>query len=431
MKHVRESLREFYDYKFFSLFEEEEAGTDKETLKSKEQDALKIVDKITKDFEDFKKDSGGEILRFKEFWEENQQTKKQFTEPGDVYKLFGSDYAVGTLELPVKTLSDGSIEGGLGATDEPEEEIIEGKEVQPKKEFFEEQMVPNPAGAAPAGPAVTNEAEEGDDLDLDLNLGDEAPAETPEEGGDLDLDLDLGGEAPAETPAAPPAEAPAEEPEGSPVEEPAEAPMEQPMEEPERDLNAPQVYLVVYNLSGGEKEEIFRCGSNNAVKAFTAFYNDIFKGSMKTAIADYKKQKEQEKIEAEKAEKAKAETEKASKVKKFLGEAIEDDEEFNRLNDPANYDINQNIDPPEEIEDEIDEEDDEFDTWLEEVAEYLATDFEVESEDIETFMDISMDELQELFDNGESAFDASGIVAANEETWAELERLREELDDEE
>lgn len=301
MKHVRESLREFYDYKFFSLFEEEEAGTDKETLKSKEQDALKIIDKVTKDFEDFKKDSGGEILRFKEFWEENQQNKKQFTEPGDVYKLFGSDYVVGVLELPVKTLTDGSIEGGLGATDEPEEEIIEGKEVGQKTEFFEEQMVPNPVSGSPTVPTVTNEAE--------TKTPTEASVEEPKGQDNSDLHFDDNTGSPAEVPSE---EAPQEE---APMEEPT------PVEEQTRDLTAPQQYLVVYDLASGEKEEIFRCGSNNAVKAFTAFYNDIFKGSMKSAIANYKKQKEEEKIEVEKVEKAKKETEKQNKVKKFLGES--------------------------------------------------------------------------------------------------------------
>ncbi len=311
MKHVRESLREFYDYKFFSLFEEEEAGTDKETLKSKEQDALKIVDKIVKDFEDFKKDSGGEILRYKEFWEENQQNKKQFTEPGDVYKLFGSDYVVGVLELPVKTLSDGSIEGGLGATDEPEEEIIEGKEIEPEQEFYEEQSISGTSESTPV-----TEAEEGDDLDLDLNLDDKTPTEKtekqPEETDDLDLSFDDNTDSPAEIPGD----------ETSKEEVPVEEPM--PVEEPTKDLTAPQIYLVVYDLTSGEREEIFRCGSNNAVKAFNAFYNDTFKGSMKAAIANYKKQKEEEKLEAEKAEKKKAETEKQNKVQKFLGESLDE-----------------------------------------------------------------------------------------------------------
>ena len=314
MKHVRESLNQYYDYKFFRVFEEDA----KADLQTKEKDGLAVIEKLKKNFEDFKKNSKDEILKWKEFWEENKKTKEGFTESGDVYKLFDSDYVVGVLELPVETLSDGSIDGGFGATDEPEEEIIEGPEIgaeeetieeEPKEDFYEEQQVPN---------KVTEAAETGDDLkDLGAeNPAEEAPVEeepeedptdnaveipelpdTPEEGGE-DLG-DLGGEEPVED---------------MPVEEPMSS-------EPAPDLTAPQTYFVVYDISGDEREEIFRCGSNNVVNAFKSFYNDTFKGGMKNAILKYKEAKELEKKEAEKAEKAKEETSKDSKLKKFLGES--------------------------------------------------------------------------------------------------------------
>jgi hypothetical protein len=94
-----------------------------------------------------------------------------------------------------------------------------------------------------------------------------------------------------------------------------------PPEDPTTNLTAPQTYFVVYDISGDEREEIFRCGSNNVVNAFKSFYNDTFKGSMKNAILKYKEAKELEKQEAEKAEKQKEETSKESKLKKFLGES--------------------------------------------------------------------------------------------------------------
>ena len=321
MKHVRESLNQFYDYQFFRMFEEDE----KAELKDKEKDGLAVIEKLKKNFDDFKKNSKGEILKFKEFWEENKKTKEGFSENGDVYKMFDSDYVIGVLELPVETLSDGSIDGGFGATDEPEEEIIEGPELEPSEEkpeeekptedFFEEQQVP------------TNEAEEGeDDLDLDLDLGDE-------EGKDISGELDTPEEAPVKEPKA--EEEPVEIPElpDSGTEEPTEAPVEEPVSsEPAPDLTAPQTYLVVYDISGDEREEIFRCGSNNVVNAFKEFYNDTFKGSMKAAILNYKEQKEQEKVKAEKSEKEKAQSDKQSKLKKFLGENLNeesfDEQEF-------------------------------------------------------------------------------------------------------
>lgn len=377
MKHVRESLREFEEHKFFRLFEEEKTN-EKESLQSKEKDGLAIVDKIKKNFDDFKKDASDEILRYKEFWEENQSTKKSFSEAGSIYKLFDSDYVVGVLELPVETRSDGTVEGGLGASDEPEEEIIEGKEIT--------QDEPDPSDPQPV-----TEAEEGEDLGLDLGL---PPAENkaPEQESEIG---DLADETPVQEP-----EVPVEEPQ-APVEEPISS-EPQTAEEPAPDLTTPQKYFVLYNMSGGEREEIFRCGSNNVVKAFDEFYNDIFKGSMKEIIAQYKKQKEEEKVEAEKAEKAKVEKDKESKVQKFLGESLEEDDEDLTLDDA------------------------DIDDWLDKVAEYLRYDFEVEEEDIETFMDIAMSELEGLYEEGTSAFDASSIVAANEDVWEELERLKEE-----
>jgi len=273
MKHVRESLNQYYDYKFFKVFEEEDEKAD---LKKKEQDGLAVIEKLKKNFEDFKKDAKGEILKYKEFWEENKQTKEGFTESGDVYKLFDSDFVAGVLELPVETLSDGSIDGGMGATDEPEEEIIEGKVLEA----------------------------EGEEEDLELDL--DAPAEGAPE------------EAPAE-------EMPMEEPSAA-EETPADVPVEEPMVgdmpgEEKASLTEPQKYFVVYDISGDEREEILRCGSNNVVNAFTAFYNDTFKAAMKNIILQYKAQKEQQKKEAEKTEKKKVETEKDSKLKKFLGES--------------------------------------------------------------------------------------------------------------
>jgi len=44
---------------------------------------------------------------------------------------------------------------------------------------------------------------------------------------------------------------------------------------------------------------------SNAVKAFRSFYEDTFKGTMKSVIQEYKEKKEQEKVEAEKNNKNK------------------------------------------------------------------------------------------------------------------------------
>lgn len=320
MKHVHESLNQYYDYQFFKVFEEEDEKAD---LKNREKDGLAIIEKIKKNFEEFKKGAKGEILKYKEFWEENKKNKEGYTETGDVYKMFDSNYVVGVLELPVETLSDGSIDGGMPATDEPETEIIEGPELDSQEEkpegeteFFEEQQVPNAENA-------TNEAEEGDDIDLDLELPDEEgeedlPQETDvageeESGEEMPTDdLDLGTDEPEE-------EMPADDTEAM---DDLDNSAEETSDEESTELTAPGTYFVVYDISGDQREEIFRCGSNNVVNAFKAFYNDTFKGSMKAAILSYKEKKAQEKIEAEKSEKKKAESAKDSKVKKFLGEDL-------------------------------------------------------------------------------------------------------------
>ena len=269
MKYVTESLSQFYDYKFFKLIETKE---DQAELKEREKDGLAVIDKINKNFDKFEQDAKGEILKYKEFWEENKQAKEAFSENGNIYKFFDGDYVVGVLELPAEKLSDGSIDGGMGAVEGPQEEIIEGKEI--------------------------TEAEEPKD-DLGLDLG--SPEEKPEEQNNLG---DLGN---LETPAQPGEENP-ENPEQP------EKPEEKPV-----DLSSPQKYFVVYDMSGGEREEIFRCGSNNVVNSFNSFYNDTFKGAMKDIILKYQEQKATEKQEAEKSEKKKIETEKDKKLKKFLG----------------------------------------------------------------------------------------------------------------
>jgi len=385
MKHVQESLSQYYDYKFFKVFEEDEKE-EKTSLQDKEKDGLAVVEKAKKNFEDFKKAAKGDIKKWKEFWEENKLAKEAFDEEGGIYQMYDSDYVIGVLELPATTLSDGSLDGGFGADDtepEAEEEIIEG-------------------------PVM--EADENDPTD-DLNF-DEDPA-TQAQGQDLNAQpggQDLNVDAPQQNPGEVP-----------PVEDPtaSEPPMnDQPIENPAGkqtpDLDAPQVYFVVYDNKGEGREEIFRCGSNNVVKAFNAFYNDTFKGSMKDMIIQYKAQKEALKKEAEKGKKEKVEKEKESKIKKFLGgggskptEEKEEKPEKKATNEGylENRDLDYDI----------------RGDWNNEVYTYLTTDYEMANEDAETFMDsIVDDELDQLFDEGMDASDAAATVAANEEALEKL-----------
>lgn len=504
MKHVKESLEQFRTYQFFKLFEENKEdglSTDKPILKDKEKEGLAIIDKITKNFEDFKKDAKGEIIKYKEFWEENKQTKKSFTENGDVYKMFDDDYVVGVLELPVETRSDGSIEGGMGATDESEEEIIEGKEVGTtsmnedysllfygfsaaaimsilwnvvkkrlvlgdikKRKFEQLEKFVNQFNKSLKGKIIDNTDEyqiiyeyndntitfyldkinktllfnwdfsmpmfpylkysKDDSIELDLsndeyikvlNIFDKLKQQkfneslteaegSDDEFGDLDLNLDLDspetaitGPASAQTPEQTPTETP------EPAAEPAP---EVPAEVPDADLTSPQRYLVVYDLSGNEREEIFRCGSNNVVKAFNAFYNDTFKGSMKDIIAKYKQQKEVEKKEVEKTEKKKVETEKEKKVQKFLG----------KTNESLNEDIDLGASSM----------GNDFESWLDEVEEHLKEEYGLDDREVAVFTSIADDQLNDLFEQDTNPIDAATSVAENEDFWEEFHASKEE-----
>jgi len=347
MKHVRESLTDFYNKQYFDelyakykLYEEEETEEkefneseeteeksenkkedkneikDKSNLQDKEKDALDIIKKIEDDFKKFKSASKGQVSDFKTFWEENQQSKELFSETGNIYKMHNSEYVVGVLELPVKKDADGNLEGGLGAFQE-EEEIIEGK---PQKEIQIEGDTAGidgmaPAGGTPGATAPMTEAvgEEEDLQDLEKNPEDELMAPTEEPGAELAPDVPEAptADAPAETkPEMPP---PAEEP---PMETPEAPPMEEPMGD--ETGGETQTYLVVYDMGSGQRDEIFRCGSTNAVKAFRDFYQNTFKGSMQAVIQEYKEKKAIEKKQAEAKEKERQAKEKQSKVQKFL-----------------------------------------------------------------------------------------------------------------
>jgi hypothetical protein len=295
MKYVKESLQQFDNYKFFKVFEETDEKKEKTQLQDKEAEGLKVIDKIKSNFETFKKEAKGEIIKYKEFWEENKKTKEAFGE-GDIYKMYNDDYVIGVLELPVETLSDGSIDGGLGAIEnEDEDEIIEGKEIGDNMN------------------SEMSEAEEDEnDLDLDLDAPDKGTSIENDKQGGLSTDNQ-------NKPAEIPNNGEENDLNSIPPENNTSTETDINTEE-SSNLNEPQIYFVVYDNNGDEREEIFRTGSSNVVKAFKEFYNDTFKGAMKNIIIQYKNKKEQQKIEAEKSEKEQVNKEKTTKLNKFLGE---------------------------------------------------------------------------------------------------------------
>ena len=71
--------------------------------------------------------AGDKILKYKEFWKENEECKEKFDEEGSIYKLFDSDYVAGVLNLPDKALSEEEIDAQIEEVDK-EKEGEEGEE---------------------------------------------------------------------------------------------------------------------------------------------------------------------------------------------------------------------------------------------------------------------------------------------------------------
>lgn len=435
MKHVQESLKDYYVYKSFRVFEDDEAE-EKSSLKDKEADGLAAVEKAKKNFEEFKKAAKGDIQKWKEFWEENKLTKEAFDEEGSIYQLWDSDFVLGVLELPATTLSDGSLDGGFGADDtepEVEEEIIEGPDLQEMK----------PTNQLTEAVAPAPEEDEDPMAGIDLGL------EDPGEPGDMGQ-TELGNEP------MPPAEAGGDLAVDAPQENPAEVPPvegdpnadmdmgaptdDMPMEEPQAqtpDLDAPQVYFVVYDNKGEGREEILRCGSNNVVKAFNAFYNDTFKGSMKDIIIQYKAQKEALKKEAEKSKKEKVEKEKDSKIKKFLGGGTSEPKEEKKEEKPEKKEEKTNeswrpkkslvptkgekLNESYEAYNRLNEADEFQQQWLNEVYTLLIEQYEMNDDEAATYMEMYVNEdLLGLYAEGVDSTEAAEIVVTNESAIGKL-----------
>lgn len=118
IKQVQETLGQFEDWKFFSVLEsKKESNEDSKLEQEDEKDGLDVIKKLQDNLERFKSAAGDKILKYKEFWEENQKATDGFDEEGDLYKLWDSDYVVGVLTLPDEALSDEELEAEMEEVD--------------------------------------------------------------------------------------------------------------------------------------------------------------------------------------------------------------------------------------------------------------------------------------------------------------------------
>ena len=124
MKHVKESLNEFNDAKFFNhLFEtdEDETVEDEKTpeedldidteedtaddskekakqIAALEKQGMSVIKKVQKNWGDFKKTAGDKMQNYRDFWAEQKNADETIGQKGLFYNLYNSDYIVGVVK---------------------------------------------------------------------------------------------------------------------------------------------------------------------------------------------------------------------------------------------------------------------------------------------------------------------------------------------
>lgn len=290
MKPVSENLFQFKEYKFFALFEEEDQDI-KQMAQQQEGVGNSVIEKIKQNFSRFEKDAKGYVMRYKEFWQENETMRANFEEGAKVYKMFDSNYVVGLMKLPDEALNNETIDQELDTevnADEDTKKEDVGKEEEKDEEKDEKEKEP-----------IKEALEPQEDEENDLNFQEPSqPTENPEQNPMGSM--------------------------GSPMAAKQPEVEEHPIEDEEEVLDTPgepKMCLVVYNMSGENRDEIFRNSNNSVMHAFEDFYENTFKGTMKAIIAKARAKSEEIKKEREVKAKEQELAQKKSKVDQFLKES--------------------------------------------------------------------------------------------------------------
>jgi len=77
-------------------------------------------------------------------------------------------------------------------------------------------------------------------------------------------------------------------------------------------------YFVVYDMSGSERDEVFRTDSPKVIEDFKTFFENEFKASIKEQIQKFKEAQEEKKREAERLAKEEIRKERKGKLEKFM-----------------------------------------------------------------------------------------------------------------
>ena len=312
---LKETLGKFQDFRYFSLLESKRAErVENDEKKLKDEDAKQgadVVQKLQDNLERFKSAAGDKIIKYKEFWEENKKAKESFDETGEIYKMFDSDYVVGVLTLPDEAISDEEINSEIEEVDKdkdaesPEEEAEETPEHE-ESETPEEEAEEAEEHEEHEEDIVKESLNEDEDINLDFEEPDE---KEPKLGEEPELEEPAVGD--EETPEIP----------DETGEEPVEG--DEPPEGEGDDMDFKEEEgttecFVVYNMSGSEREEVFRTDSTSVIDSFKDFFENTFKGAMKEQILKFKQAQEDKKKEAELAAREKKRAEQKGKLDQFM-----------------------------------------------------------------------------------------------------------------
>ena len=392
-KHVKETLGQFQDWKYFSLLEEKAESKDDKKYKDEEaKDGMDAIKKLRDNLSRFETASGGKILKYKEFWEENQKVADGFDEEGDIFKLWDSDYVAGVLTLPDEALSDDELNAKISEVDEKTGKD-QGEEDVDDKEDAEEEAEDDAEDAIEDIDDEDEEAEEEDEEDKDkedeedleegnafgkavkdakkkgkkdfkvggkkfpvkeswrpdgeefrLFEAEEAEEEAEEETEDkeegagdfagFDPDaLDLGSEEEGEESEGKGSEEDVEVEDGEAIEldgdldgdGEAEGGMEFGNEGESHE------YFVIYDMSGGDREEVFRTDNPKVIEEFKNFFENEWKAAVRTQIQQFKEAQEEKKREAEAKAKEELRQKQKANLDKFLKESDEGLSAYDKL----------------------------------------------------------------------------------------------------
>ena len=316
MKYLSENLFEFKNLSSY-LNEKEDVKIKKDNSlqKEEEKEGMDVIKKLQDNFSRFTSAAGGKILKYKEFWEENKSVADSFDDKGAIYKMFDMDYVVGILQLPDIALSAEELNNEIELIDRKRKK--EGKESDGEdNEEDDDQEVEEETDEVED--EVEEETEEVEEEDADANewirpkgkkfIFEGDKKKEPKLGFDFNSDAEV--EDSLELP---------EETEDS--EDSLEISDESNKDSLEfSDSEETKEYFVVYNLTGDDRDEIFRTDNPKVIKLFQDFYENTFKASIKNQIQLFKTEKLEKEQEAQ--EKAKEELKKKRKTKfdKFIKE---------------------------------------------------------------------------------------------------------------